>query len=493
MRSTIALLWSAICLVVAATEVRADTFVYIDKDGAEQTVNTQLLGTGQDAMALLQADGQIRVIPEGAVTKRETADGPAPITPAGMVDVLKQRFGADVLRTQTDKQFVIALVASGPIDRRTETRVKGFLQKTTRFMNNVNTVFERFARDMNFPLHDPEYPLVTVVFESDEDFNTFTTENTEREGISATHIAGFYSPLTNWLAIRLEECRTFRVPLHEAIHQQMYNRVFQRLAPIPRWFDEGIATGFENNGEKVDIHPAKINSQYAWLSKHMESDDVKWADIVNDDESFGGDILAAESYVEAWALHWMLVTQHEAAYRKYVQELASRTPLEDLPAEQRTERFKAIFGESVATIAEQFPRVLDVGIKRQKVKAPPQSPDGVMVANEALAEIKVKALNDLSSGRLLVEGQIKNTSPIRAMTYHVAVVTSSGTYTDWVIESLDVNASAPLPGKAAAKVLPGTIGGLAATFTVRVQAALPGSATANEWVREAPLPKEFQK
>jgi hypothetical protein len=283
------------------------------------------------------------------------------------------------------------------------------------------------------------------------------------------------------------------VPLHEAIHQQMYNRVFQRLAPVPRWFDEGIATGFENNGEKVDIHPAKINSQYAWLSKHMESDEVKWADIVNDDKSFGGDILAAESYVEAWALHWMLVTQHEAAYRKYVQELASRTPLEDLPAEQRTERFAAIFGDSVATIAEQFPRVLDVGIKRQKIKVPPQSPDGVMVSNEALAEIRVKALNDLSSGRLLVEGQIKNTSPIRAMTYHVAVVTSSGTYTDWVIESLDVNASAPLPGKAAAKVLPGTVGGLAATFTVRVQAALPGSETATEWVREAPLPKGFEK
>jgi len=493
MRTILALLTSAIWFIIAAADARADTFVYTDDKGATQTVTARLLGSGQDAHALLQADGQMLVVPEGAVEKRETADGPAALTPAAMVDVLKSRFGADLLRVQTDEQFVIAFVAAGPLDRRAETRVKGFLQKTTRFMNNVNTVFERFARDMQFPLHDPEFPLVSVVFESDDDFNKFTNENTDGEGISAARISGFYSPQTNWLAIRLEECRTFRVPLHEAIHQQMYNRVFQRLAPIPRWFDEGIATGFENNGEKVDIHPAKINSQYAWLSKSMPGDDVKWADIVNDDQSFGGDILAAESYVEAWSLHWMLVTQHEAAYRKYVQELATRTPLEELPAEQRTERFAAIFGESVAAIADEFPRVLDVGIKRQKVRAPPQSPAGQMLTNESLAEIRMKALNDLSSGRLLVEGQIKNTSPIRPMTYHVSVVTGSGTYTDWVIDGLDVNAQTVLSGKVAAKVLPGTVGGLAATFTVRVQSTLAGSETAKQWNREAPLPKGFEQ
>ena len=40
----------------------------------------------------------------------------------------------------------------------------------------------------------------------------------------ARRVAGFYSKLTNILAIRLEECRTFDTPLHEAIHQQVYVR-----------------------------------------------------------------------------------------------------------------------------------------------------------------------------------------------------------------------------------------------------------------------------
>lgn len=485
------MLLCAVCHAFAGV-AWADTFTYLDKDGAQQSVTARLYGSGQDVHALLTADGRLEIIPQSAVEQREPADGPSAIAPAAMVDVLKSRFGADLLRTQVNKQYVVAFVAAGPLDRRAETRVKGFLQKVARFLVNVDTVFLRFAKDMDFPLRDPEFPLVTVVFESDEDFNNFADENTGGQGLSARRIAGFYSALTNWLAIRLEECRTFRVPLHEAIHQQMYNRVFQRLAPVPKWFDEGIATGFENNGEKVDIHPAKINSQYAWLAKRMPQDDVAWADIVNNDDSFAGDILAAESYVEAWSLHWMLVTQHKDAYRRYVQELAARTPLEELAAEQRVERFQSVFGDSVAAIAREFPRVLDVGMKRQKVKPPPDTPDGIILTREALAELKVTAVNDGASGRLIVQGQIRNTSPIRALTYHVAVLTESGTYTDWVIDDLDVNASAPLAGKVAAKVLPGTIGGAASQFTVRVQWTLPESARAQQWTREPPLPAGFK-
>ena len=493
MRPAFALLLIATCTAFVSAHARADTFVYTDEKGEQQTVEARLFGSGQDAHALLKADGQLEVIPQPAVEKREPADGPAPIGPEQMVDVLKERFDADLLRTYADDKHVIALVTAGPLDRRGETRAKGFLQKVGRFMDNVDTVFTRFARDMHFPLHDQEFPLVTIVFESDDDFNKFAEENTGGDGLSVRRIAGFYSPLTNWLAIRLEECRTFRVPLHEAIHQQMYNRVFQRLAPIPTWFDEGIATGFENNGEKVDIHPAKINGMYAWLSKNLPADDVKWADIVNNDDSFHGDILAAESYIEAWSLHWMLVTQHEEAYAKYVQQLAARTPLEEQPAEQRTEQFAGIFGKSVEEIAGQFSRVLEVGMKRQKVKPPQDTPDGLSLTNSQLAEVKIYCEIDGGSGQMQMNGQIKNESPIRPMTYHVAVVTSSGTYTDWVIDGLEVNGTAPLAAKIAAKVLPGTVGGPASRFVVRIRSALPGSETASQWNRYPPLPEGFDE
>lgn len=480
-----------ICCPSAARRCAADVFVYRDDAGEQQTLDARLLGSGRGFHALLKADGQIELVRQEAVERREPADGPQPLSEAAMVEVLQERFGAELLRAHVERPFVVGFVAAGPLDRRAETRVKGFVQKSARFLNNVRSVFDRFARDMRFPLRDPEYPLVMLVFESEHDFNAFAVESSGGEGLSARNIAGFYSGLTNWLAIRLEECRTFQVPLHEAIHQQMYNRVFQRLAPIPKWFDEGIATGFENNGERVDIHPARINGLYASLARRLPADEVSWADIVTDDRSFVGDVLAAESYIEAWSLHWMLVTERTAAYRRYVQELATRQTLEELPVAARTEHFEQVFGTTVAELAEDFPRVLEAGLKRQKLRLPPAPPAGVMLAHAALAEVRVRATNDLSSGRLLVEGQIRNTSPIRPLTYHVAVVTESGLYTDWIIERLGVNESAPLTGKVAAKVLPGSLGGQATTFTVRVQSVLPDSSAAREWLRAAPLPAGF--
>ncbi|REJ94653.1 MAG: DUF1570 domain-containing protein [Planctomycetota bacterium] len=473
--------------------VAADTFTYIDQEGEEQTVEARLRGSGQETFALETADGQWVLVPEGNVIDREAAKGPEPISADEMVGVLEVQFGAERVRTHQQKPYVVCLVLAGPLDRRSESRVRGFLQKAGRFMQNVERVFERFAKDTHFPLREPEHPLVLVIFESDADFNEYTVETTGGVGMSAGNIAGFYAKTTNWLAIRMEECRTFQVPLHEAIHQLMYNRVLQRFAPIPAWFDEGIATGFEADGDRVDVHPAKINSLYALLAKSIPNDDVSWVDVVSNDNAFRGDILAGEAYIEAWCLHWMLVTQHTDAYEKYVQELAAREPLQELSSDERTERFEDAFGVTVGELAADFPRVLKSGLKRQKVKAPDSPPPGISLTEQALSEVKMKAVNDVASGRLLVEGSLKNASPIRPLTFHVAVVSGSGVYTDWVVDDVGIGKTVSLPGKVAAKVLPGAPGGSSRTFQVRVQWALPDSDEAAAWKRSPPLPAGFEE
>jgi hypothetical protein len=75
----------------------------------------------------------------------------------------------------------------------------------------------------------------------------------------------------------------------------------------------------------------------------------------------------------------------------------------------------------------------------------------------------------------------------------VAVVTDSGVYSDWVIDSLDVGKSTRLEPKVAAKFLPGSPGGPANTFLVRVQWAVPGGETAEQWLRSPPLPAGLEE
>ncbi len=73
-----------------------------------------------------------------------------------------------------------------------------------------------------------------MIFETDEDFEEYTTKHTGGRGLSAGNIAGFYSPQTNYLYVRMSECYDFSTPLHEAIHQQCFNTgVLARLTDSP--------------------------------------------------------------------------------------------------------------------------------------------------------------------------------------------------------------------------------------------------------------------
>lgn len=139
-------------VLACAGTLRADTFVYLDQDGNEQTVEAKLAGTGQGAMALEKADGQITLVAESFVRDRKPAAGPDPVDAKGMVKVLEDHFGADHVRTSIDEPFVIALVLSAPLDRRSERQVTGFVTRASRFMSNVETVFTRFMKDMRIPL-----------------------------------------------------------------------------------------------------------------------------------------------------------------------------------------------------------------------------------------------------------------------------------------------------------------------------------------------------
>ncbi|MFG0332547.1 MAG: DUF1570 domain-containing protein [Maioricimonas sp. JB049] len=479
----------ATAALFCGTTLRADVFVYLDQAGNEKTLEARLAGTGQGAMALERADGQIILVAESLIRDRAAAAGPEPIDADAMVHLLEERFGTDHVRTSIDKPFVIALVLSAPLDRRAERQVTGFVTKASRFMSNVDAVFTRFIRDMRIPMRKPEYPLVLLIFESDTDFNRYATEVTGGNGLSASRMAGFYSSLTNWLAVRMSACDTFEVPLHEAIHQQMYNRVFQRLAAIPVWFDEGIATGFESDGERIDVHPARVNSRYARQAKQLDGP-VTWESVITDDSAFRGDILAGDAYTHAWSLHWMLVKRYRDQYRDYVTSLASREPLQEQSEAERLRSFEAAFGTTVPELFAEFPRVLDSEIRRQRVSLREPARAGELVTQDQLGEVRMQAVRraDLA-GQLLVQGELRNASPFRTLCYHVTVETDAGLYAEWFVPDLGSGRKSPLKRQIVRKRMQNAPGGLSQTFRVRIRSALSESEDAAAWKRgELPVP-----
>ena len=474
-------------LLLAAIPARADHFVYRTEDGETVEVEARLAGTGQGAMALELADGQFRLVPEGSIEKREPKEGPTPVDAAAIEAALEKQFGADLFRSQSKEPFVIGLVLGSTLPKTYEGRAKGFLTKVAGFMKNVDSAFAAFVKEARIPARPPTHPLVVLIFETEGGFEQYSKSISSGRGLAADRLAGFYSGITNHLAIRLAECKTFEVPLHEAIHQQVYNRnVFQRLAPIPRWFDEGIATGFEGNQGKVSIGPTKISARYA--RQVTEARQLTFDHILSDDDGFFGDILVGEAYGRAWGLHWLLVTKYRSQYGKYVRLLSEKETLHKEEPEQRVADFLEAFGKSPVDIDKEFRPQLDSGIKKQKVVLNPERPPGNSFTQQNVGEVELTAVS--RGGRMEVQGNLTNVSPFRPMAYYVTVETDAGTYAGWHVPNLDVQKSTKLDLQIVTKRMRGGEGGPARTFRVKIRSAPPDSAEAGEWKNgQLPIPE----
>ncbi|MCG6157893.1 DUF1570 domain-containing protein [Rubinisphaera margarita] len=479
------------CALLTSSTLHADRFVFIDETGEKKEVVGRLHGSGQGAYAIEQRDGSMEVIAQGAVIERDNTVDWTPFTTDEMVDQLTERFTPDLFRSYVDDNFVIGMVLMAPLDRTAEGPANGFLRKAAQFMNNVNNVFSSFARDMRLDTRDPDTPLVLLIFESDSDFNDYAASVTKGQGLSVSSISGFYDGMTNYLAIRMAECATFEVPLHEAIHQQVYNRgILQRLAPIPSWFNEGIATGFEANKDRIQSGPAKVHSRYAAQVSSVEQ--VSWEDLISQDLAFQGDVMAGDAYCLAWCLHWLLVTERPEKYTEYVKMLGEKAPLAKEDDATRTAEFVEHFGDDFQQLRQDFNLALRNAMRRQRnTREPPQKP-GYLNAQRGLAEIELTALNRQDRGGLLeVQGRIRNMNPLRSLTFAVSIVTDGNTYAQWILPSVGSSRVVPLTKQYAQDQIPGTTPQPSNSFRVHIQAVLPDSPEAQQWLRgQGPDPRE---
>lgn len=471
------------CLTATMT-ARADRFTYIAEDGRRTEVEAKIYATGGGAIALELNDGSLDLIPEERVMKREPSRDPTPITPAEMLTRLEERFGKEKFRGVVSGSYVIGVVMMAPLPKASEKKVEGALKKSAAYMQSISRTFETFVKQAKLTTEAPKYPLVVLVFETDEIFEDFTAKETGNRGLSAGNIAGFYSQLTNGLYIRMSECYTFATPLHEAIHQQCFNRgVLPRLAPLPKWFVEGMATGFEGAGDQVKGDPLKLNQQYAKsiaLSGRIPGD-LDWDLVASVDKLFGADIFAGEAYFHAWSMHWLLVSKYRDKYAKYLQAMSELEPLTDIKPDDQRKAFIAAFGKSPNSFESEFLPAFLNAAKKENFKQSRDDLPGTISRQVNLAGVDISAeSNGLQVG---VKGTLRNISPLRDMTYYLVVMTESGSYTDWLIPNLKMNAVYQLKPSTLSKTINGAPGGPGRAFMVRVSAVPADSPEAAKWAR----------
>jgi len=345
--------------------IQAESFLIRDAAGQAVEITARHIGSGAEGHGLELADGQLMLVPEAQLIERKAGPDPVPISYEKMVAQIQEEFGAERLVIHTDKPFVIVLVraTTSPPEPLAQKQMQAVLKKAAEFFKGMQTSFLQFVKQARVETTPPRFPLVAVIFESDRQFDAYTELVTGQQGLSAENIAAFYSLLTNRLVIRLRECATFDTPLHEAVHQQVYNRgILQRLAPVPAWFNEGIATGFEGDGERVRSGPRVVSERYGPLA--LKATRVAWKDVIAEDAPFQGDVLAAEAYGQAWGIHWLLVTKYRTQYNQLVRHFSGKQPLSTDRPNDRVTEFEQILGKSVEELQKEFELELPRAMKR---------------------------------------------------------------------------------------------------------------------------------
>ncbi len=472
-----------------AKSIRGDTFTIREDNGNLAVIDARLVGDDQRMMALERADGRIEIVPHSQIQKRQVGPDPDPISCATMIERLTETFGADRFRAYADAPYVVGLVLSEPLPKVYEAKAATCLKKGAAFMKTVEKVFLEFVRDLKIDTEKPRFPLVLLIFETDDDFMRFAAEETGGRGLSPGSMLGYYSSLTNRLVIRMSECHTFATPLHEAVHQQVYNRsLIRRFAPVPVWFHEGIATGFEGNGEKINGGPTKVSSRYARAAMLVKT--VDWDDVVADDKAFRGDILASEAYANAWSIHWFLVTKYRKQYIEYLQLLGEKQPFQTEDGQTRVRDFEKVFGKSIGRLQNEFPKWLEQAARTQRISLAENKPPGHLVTQMNLAEVEIVAEGNRGSA-IEAEGRMRNLSQIRPMSFYITVESDAGTYAEWYLPNVAPrNGSAnPLPKQFLQKTMKGAPGGAAQKFRIKVKAAVPDGEIGKTWERgQFPIP-----
>ncbi len=235
--------------------------------------------------------------------------------------------------------------------------------------------FEQLYRSMmhylaarGFTVTRPEFPLVAVVFPSQQQY--LDDARSRGENVSA-NMLGYYDTITNRIYMYDITALTGKTAhwyinaetiIHEAAHQTAFNvGIHDRLGENPRWVVEGLGTLFEAPGvwdsqtyrQREDRVNRNQLDEFRRLAASTDSVALLQRQIASDQLFMRA---PSAAYAQAWALTFFLTEREPRRYAQYLQQIRRRPPFQAYAAEDRLRDFVAAFGQDF--------RMLDARLQR---------------------------------------------------------------------------------------------------------------------------------
>jgi hypothetical protein len=352
--------------------------VTLKRDGKETELTGKVLVTAKDGGILLLApDGALwNIEPQEIGDHREDE---RPFTPLSAAEAGRKVLG------ELPPGFEIYSTSHYVICHNT---TRAYAQWVGALYERLFAAFTTYWKNRGFKLHDPELPLVVIVFATRDGYMNHVRDEL---GDSAESIIAFYSLRTNRVSMYdLTGVDSLRRPgdkrgsaaqinimlsrpevetmvatiVHEATHQLAFNCGLQtRFADIPLWVLEGLAVYFETpdlssakGWRKIgDVNRPRLDRFREYLAQRPAQSLLS---LISDDKRFRDPRQALDAYAEAWALNYYLISQKPKEFLAYMEVMAAKKTLLAGPPEMRVKEFQAAFGTDLDRLDAEFVRFM---------------------------------------------------------------------------------------------------------------------------------------
>ncbi len=371
------MLW-AICAGVAlgALPAAALDHVVLSRDDAEHRLSGKLLVTAEDGGLLLLAQDGVLWTVEPSEIVSQTSD-PQPFRPASADEV-----AARLLQELPDG-FEVYSTAHYVICHNTS---RSYAQWCGALFERLYRAKINYWSRKGLDLHEPELPLVALVFGDAASYRHFAHEEL---GEAVDSIIGYYSLRTNRITMYdLTGVEALRQPgsrrstadqinqmlsqpaaapmvatiIHEATHQIAFNCGLQtRYSDVPLWVSEGLAVYFETPDLQSSrgwrgIGEVNRPRLVSFLRSLPTRQPGTLASLIADDRRMRDVRTAADAYAEAWALSYYLIRHQPQAFVDYLAMLAQKPRLVWDSPQTRLAEFRHFFGQDLAALEADFVR-----------------------------------------------------------------------------------------------------------------------------------------
>jgi len=367
---------SALALAAVPHAVRGDdplVRIKFENEGKQgRTVEGKIVVTAQDGgILLLGRDGRLWNLTAKQIQGREdTGRAFSPLSPdeiaAQLTEELLPRF--TIVKT---RHFVIASSTESEYARWCGEMFESLLKS-----------FYDHWRSKKVELHEPEFPLVAVIFPNKTLFAEFAKKDGGEQAISSH---GYYSVRTNRMVLydltaelperptrnpadirtRLEaSAYNVATVVHEATHQIAFNcGMHTRFADNPLWLTEGLAMFCETPDLKSRsgwrtigaLNKKRLSEFQNFVHQRRKPDSL--TTLVSDGQRFAADPRqTGETYSEAWALTYFLIKTRPEQYTAFLKQTAKKQPLMWDTPESRLKEFQAAFGDDVGRLDRELLR-----------------------------------------------------------------------------------------------------------------------------------------